>query len=217
MPVLLPLHILAGSLALLAGYLALFSAKGATLHRRSGRIFVATMLTMSLTGAWIAYVRDVPVSLIAGLLTFYFVSTAMLTVYRGGTPPWLLPMGMLFSLAISLMALQTGRAKLTTNKAEAIPMFIFGTLGMLAALGDARLLHTGVLNSPARISRHLWRMCVALWVATTSFFYGPPNRVPELIRYPDFYPIPVLTPIILMLFWLWRVRSKQIPASFSAN
>jgi hypothetical protein len=39
---LLPFHILAGILALLFGYVALYATKGATLHRRSG-IFLSLL------------------------------------------------------------------------------------------------------------------------------------------------------------------------------
>jgi hypothetical protein len=33
-------HILAGGAGLLAGYVALYAAKGVTLHRRSGMLFI---------------------------------------------------------------------------------------------------------------------------------------------------------------------------------
>ena len=36
----LPAHILAGGLALVVGYVALYATKGATLHRKSGMVFV---------------------------------------------------------------------------------------------------------------------------------------------------------------------------------
>lgn len=76
----LPLHIAAGVLALVFGYPALLAAKGGTLHRRSGLLFVLAMLTMSLTGASIAFLNGNSISLVAGLLTFYFVATALATV-----------------------------------------------------------------------------------------------------------------------------------------
>ena len=47
----MPAHILAGVLALVFGYVALYATKGATLHRRSGMLFVYAMVTMSLSGA----------------------------------------------------------------------------------------------------------------------------------------------------------------------
>jgi uncharacterized membrane protein len=78
----LPVHILAGALALVFGYVALYAAKGATLHRKSGMLFVFAMVTMSLTGALMAFLNASSVSVVAGLLTFYFVTTALLTVRR---------------------------------------------------------------------------------------------------------------------------------------
>ncbi|MGH7468863.1 MAG: hypothetical protein ACRENP_12975 [Longimicrobiales bacterium] len=51
--------ILAGGLGLVFGYAALYSAKGATLHRKSGMRFVCAMLTMALAGLIIAAVQRV--------------------------------------------------------------------------------------------------------------------------------------------------------------
>jgi hypothetical protein len=48
---LLALHLTGGSLAMASGLVALYAAKGAALHRKSGTIFAYAMLSMSLTGA----------------------------------------------------------------------------------------------------------------------------------------------------------------------
>ena len=40
------IHYVAGLLALLAGFVALFAPKGGYLHRRSGRVFVGAMVVM---------------------------------------------------------------------------------------------------------------------------------------------------------------------------
>jgi hypothetical protein len=67
-PVILPVHILAGGLALLFGYTALFAAKGATVHRKTGVLFVGAMVVMSLSGALIATLNGTDISVVAGLL-----------------------------------------------------------------------------------------------------------------------------------------------------
>jgi hypothetical protein len=51
---LLPIHIVAGGLAIILGAVALLAAKGATLHRRSGLLFVYAMLTMGISGSILA-------------------------------------------------------------------------------------------------------------------------------------------------------------------
>jgi hypothetical protein len=40
-------HIIAGTLGLLTGYVALYAAKGGTLHRKSGMLFVYTTIRAS--------------------------------------------------------------------------------------------------------------------------------------------------------------------------
>ena len=75
-------HIVAGSLGLVSGYLGLFAAKGGALHRRAGIVFVYAMFVMCLGGLTIAIVRDVAqaINVPAALLTAYLVGTALATV-----------------------------------------------------------------------------------------------------------------------------------------
>lgn len=69
----LPLHILAGGLALVFGYAASAAKKGATLHRKSGMLIVCAMVTMALTGAVVATLNGSGISVVAGLLTLYWL------------------------------------------------------------------------------------------------------------------------------------------------
>src|SRR5688500_6348864 len=76
------IHILAGSLALIFGYVALYSAKGGTVHRKSGMLFVYAMLVMAVFGTLMSLVRGVApaINVPAGLLTAYLVITALTTI-----------------------------------------------------------------------------------------------------------------------------------------
>lgn len=206
---LLPLHISAAVLALVFGYVALFAAKGSPLHRKTGMLFVSMMVVMSLSAAWIAAITTGGTNVIAGLLTFYFVATGMLTVRRAITPGWVTIVGVAVAISVGLLAFRVGVEMAEQGRPEAAPLFIFGVVAMLAAAGDTRMIRSGGIEGRARIKRHLWRMCFALWVAAASFFWGPPNRVPELIRYPLLFPIPVLAPVAVMLYWLWKMRGKR--------
>jgi uncharacterized membrane protein len=86
--VVLPIHVLAGMVALVVGYVALFAAKGATLHKRSGKIFVYAMVIMGLLGSLMATIdpKGSPTNIVAGLVTFYLVTTAMRTARRQWRP-----------------------------------------------------------------------------------------------------------------------------------
>jgi uncharacterized membrane protein len=207
---LLPVHILGGIVALLCGYVALYALKGSTLHRKSGLGFVIAMIVMSLTGALIAAVKPDRGSIVAGLLTFYFVLTGLLTVKRVPRAKQIETVAMVAAVILGVFAIWAGTWLARRGRPEAAPMFLFSATAIGAAIGDWKMLRAGAeLTGKPRIKRHLWRLCFAMWVAAASFFWGPPNRVPEIIRIPALLPIPVLTPIVVMLYWLWRMRGKR--------
>ena len=135
--------------------------------------------------------------------------TGLLTVKQ---VPWhrrIETLAMVWGFVIGLFAIWAGWWLAQRGRPEAAPMFIFSAMSIGGAIGDWKMLRAGGIKGPKRIKRHLWRMCFAMWVAAASFFWGPPNRVPELIRYPLVFPIPVLAPIAVMLYWLWRMRGKR--------
>jgi len=85
---------------------------------------------------------------------------------------------------------------------------IFGALAMSAGAGDLRMIRAGGLQGTARVKRHLWRMSVALFIASASFFLGPVRRIPEPLRLPALRLIPFLV-LATMAYWLWRYRRSR--------
>jgi hypothetical protein len=126
--------------------------------------------------------------------------------------PMILPFhilaGVLFALMVSVLAFKSAFELLSSGRPETVPCFIFGVVGLLAAAGDIRMVRARGIQGRRRIARHLWRMCFAMWVAAASFFWGPPGRVPEVIRIPELQAGAVLLPIVVMLYWLWRIRAR---------
>lgn len=210
------LHVGAGLLALVFGTLALSAPKGAWLHRKSGIVFVCAMLVMSSSGALMAALQPevVVVNVIAGVLTFYLVLTALLTVRRPVPDSHRIDTAaMLVALTAGLGSLIIGFAALgngASDTDDAAPVYVmFGAVALLATLGDVRMLRAGRLQGPRRIARHLWRMCFGLFIAAGSFFLGPPQRLPAPLRGSALRPIPVLLVLAAMVFWLARVRLAQ--------
>jgi len=156
-------HIVAGALGLLAGFVALYASKGANAHRASGSLFVYSMVTMAVLGAAMAAIwgpaasTNVP----AGLLTTYLVITGMNTVARPRSGwRWFEIALMLVALGVSLSMLSIGAgaiAKGGTGGWMAVPAFIFTTIGALGTAGDLRVLRSGPLTGGPRLARHLWR------------------------------------------------------------
>src|SRR5262249_22094399 len=84
--------------------------------------------------------------------------------------------------------------------------FFMGIVCLLAATGDLRMLLRGGVFGTQRIVRHLWRMCFGLFIATGSFFLGQPQVFPAFLRKTSLLLIPGILPLLLLIFWLCRVR-----------
>jgi uncharacterized membrane protein len=211
---LLLLHVTGGVVAIAAGFVALYAFKGAALHRGSGTIFVYAMLSMSLSGALMAAILSSvsAANILAGLLTAYLVVTGLTTV----SPPSaridrVNRAAMLGVFVLALITVGSAFAMAAAggrNRGLAIPLLLFGAVALLAGAGDLRTIRAGGVRGSSRLRRHLWRMCVALFIASASFFLGPVRRIPEPLRAPVFRLIPLLV-LVTMAFWLWRLRRRS--------
>ena len=208
---LLPIHIIAGSIAIVAGFISVFALKGARLHRKSGMVFVYSMLVLALTGAVIATVKHQTPNIIGGTLAFYMVTTAVLTVRpRDRWLRWTEAGAILIGATVGVFAIKTGFDALNTgagniNGVPAGMMFFFGVVALIAAAGDIRVMWMGSLQGAQRIARHLWRMCFSLFIASGSFFLGQAKVIPKPIRIFPLLAVLALLPLVLMLYWLARV------------
>lgn len=208
---LLPVHVAGGTIAIVSGFVALFALKGARLHRKSGMIFVYAMLVMSLSGAVIAIGREgAAMNIPVGLLTAYLVITSLLTVQPPSARSRRVEHGAMVT-AFALGTASIGSAILSAARGNAgyvFPLLMFAGLALSAGAGDRRMIRAGALQGRARLKRHLWRMCVGLFIASASFFLGPVRRIPEPLRMPALRLIPLVA-LLTMVFWLWRLRRNR--------
>lgn len=215
------LHIIAGVTGLISGAVALSALKGAKLHRQSGMLFVYAMLVMSASGALMAALKPQRLSMVGGLLAIYLVITALLTVRRPVQGAcWTDAGAMLVALMVGIAGFKFGLEALNspTGTIDGIPSaigFMHGAVALLAMLGDVRMMLGRRIQRTHRIARHLWRMCFALWIATGSFFLGQTQMFPETLRIPALLAIPAFLPLLLMSYWLWRVRIKRTPGAMA--
>ena len=215
MKMLLVIHVAGATLGLLSGMTSLFSRKGGPVHRRSGRVFVVSMLTMCAAAIVLAALNAQPINLVAGTLTAYLVATAMITVRPAADP------GRTLERALMVAAFCAGLAAVALGLRQGggvrIPLFLFGLLGVLGSIGDFKALRAGRLATAPRLARHLWRMSVALLIATASFFLGPRGRVravlPDALVTTPLLVLPELLVLAALFVWLWRVKRPARIAS----
>jgi hypothetical protein len=210
------LHVAAGVLGLVSGFVALYAAKGASLHRRSGMLFVYAMLPMALFGMVLALgLRKAPaINIPAGLLTSYLVVTALTTVRPLAVGArWLHLGGLLVALGIGVTMLTFGLEAVANggrrNGMPAFPFFMFAFFGVLGSAGDVRMMWAGPPRGGSRLARHLWRMSVALFIAALSFSVQAAKMLPKSMRSPALIALPMVIVLGTMLYWLWRVRVRQ--------
>jgi hypothetical protein len=211
-PILL-LHIWSAILGLVFGYTALFLRKGSRPHRWTGNVFFVSMLIMSSSGAYMAvFVKPNMGNVFGGVLTFYLVATGWLTVIRKEREAGLVEFALLlvaFAQGISGLLFGWEAASSATGLKDGYPApmyFVFGCFALLFAASDVRMFVRGGVSGAQRIGRHLWRMCFALLIAALSFFLGKQQHFPEAIRHSPILNAPILLVVVMMIFWLIRVR-----------
>ena len=199
-------------MGLVSGAAAMAFRKGERLHRAAGAVFFVAMLTMSGIGAAVApfLPKDQAPNTLAGVITFYLVATGWATVRRKAGAVGVFEVG---AFLAALCAAAAGAAWVWVNAHTAGvahgpgdgAISIFAAVAALAAAFDLRVILRGGVSGASRIARHLWRMCVALFIAAGSFA-GQPKAIPEFLRGSPVLFLPMIAVLGLMIFWLVRVR-----------
>ena len=207
-------HISMGSLAILSGAVSMIARKGSVPHRRSGNVFFVSMLIMAATGTYLSIVIPPPNfgNVLGGSMAFYLTLTAWVTVWRTPGKTGALEVGaallgltlVVTDVALGLRALSSPTGRL--NGYSPVLFFSFAAVAGLGTMLDARMLARGGLTGAARTTRHLWRMCAAMFMATASFFLGQAKLFPPAVRQSGVLTVPVLLVIGALLYWLIRVR-----------
>jgi uncharacterized membrane protein len=220
---LLPIHIVAGGLAIVLGAVALIVKKGGTIHRRSGMLFVYAMVVMGVTASILELLKSsAATSVIAPLMSVYLVGTALTTVRPASrwtrvinVAALTVAVGLAFVLivggvkGVNSPGLSSGGVPFRTI---GVMSFILAAVLLLSATGDVRIMRSGMPRGGPRLARHLWRMCFALFIAAGSFF-SIRERVAKILPEPfttgPMRALPILLLFGAMFYWLWRVRARR--------
>jgi hypothetical protein len=222
--VLLIPHIAAGIIAVLAGFLSVGVRKGGRLHRLAGTCFFGSMLVLGVTASILEPFRTPePGSPIGGIIVCYFVATSWMTARRrDGRPGWFERFACAAVLMLAALAIVAGLNGATPQPGGALAV---GVICLLAGLLDLNFIVRGKLSGAQRIARHAWRMCVAFFIATGSFFLGQQDVLPKAVQGSPILFVLAFAPFAIMLFWLVRLRfakmvgklSLRVPPARAAN
>ncbi len=215
MTIVMVAHALIGSVTVGSGTMALLLRKGSAAHKSAGRWFVGSMLLMGLVvaaGVWSAPGSISSLGILFTVFILYLVTSAWLAVRHSQARPARLDIAAPWvALSISVVNLMLGLDALRSPGAgENLPpvnaWFFFSALAFIAMLLDVNNLRVGGVRGRHRIVRHVWRMCCALFFATSTLFTGPGSIVfPESVRGNPVLMIPQLLVIVLALYWIYRL------------
>ena len=206
------LHISAGTVGLLSGTVSMSFRKGSRGHRAAGNVFFVSMLCVAAMGTYMAIVKAQPTNVGGGLLTFYLVTTAWVTARRRqpgtGVFDWIaLPFPLTVGTGMWTYGFEAANSPTGSIAGVPAPMyFLLGTVAFIAAAGDIRMIVRGGISGTQRLARHLWRMCFGLFIASASIFIARPRLFPAILSSTNVLLILGILPLILMIFWLYRVR-----------
>lgn len=219
--ILLYLHIGGGAVGMMSGPIAILSRKGHRLHRAAGKVFFVSMLTCYTVGTAVApfLAEGQRPNFVAGVLALYL----LLTSWRAATRR-VLSIGPLdyAGLAVAVLVGASGAlfmyqganhpsGTVDGSPPDAFVIFVF--VGVIAALEDLHLILRRSITEIARLSRHLWRMCMSLFIASGSFFFGQEQLLPDWVRGTLLQDIPVFFPLVAIVIWLVLVRvNRKKPA-----
>lgn len=210
------IHIAGGSIAIVAGALAVAARKGGRVHASSGTWFAVSMLVLGVNAAILAQAKGDGGLGLGGILTCYFVATSWVTARRrdGTTGTFEIVACALAIGAAAAMAWFGFTSTVSPTPVGRGPVYALAGMCLLAGLGDLRTIVRRKLTPAQRLSRHLWRMCFAFFIATGSFFLGQQDVMPEALRGSPILFVLAFAPFAVMLFWLVRLRfAKAIARS----
>jgi len=133
------------------------------------------MLSLGASGAYPGFMKHEMLNGLMGVLAFYLSATAWSTARRRDGEAGVFHLdALMLPLAVAAVLAIYGveAANSQTGSKEGFPAaayFIFGSVALLSAVGDIRMLLRGGVFGAHRIPRHLWRMCFALFIAAVSY------------------------------------------------
>ena len=205
MGILLSIHILAGTIALLCAALAVSSEKGKKFHVLSGRTYFWSMVGIFLTAIPMSIINSNIFLFLIAIFSFYLAFAGMRFAKNrksiATTIDW---------IAVSLMILSgLGMWALSiiyfiNDNSQYITLLVFGFIALALGYGDYRSHKNKAATGKERIAKHLTNMMAGTIAVITAVLVVNVNIEPIWIWW--LLPTAVITPIIF--YWNKKTLSS---------
>ena len=159
MQILLPIHILGGTIALLSAIMAILSEKGKKLHALSGRTYFWSMVVIFLTATAMSIITSNIFLFLIGFFSFYLAFAGMrFARNRKGiatTSDWI-AVGLMILSGVGMWTLAA--ILFMNNNSMYIPLLVFGGFAIVLGYGDFKSHKNKTAIGKERIGKHLQNM-----------------------------------------------------------
>jgi uncharacterized membrane protein len=154
-------HILAGSLSLLAGAIAIASKKGQKVHRLNGKIYFWAMITVVATALFISIFKDIQFLLLIAIFSLYMTYTGYRIIKSKNRTPNII------DWALAIAALATIIFMFITMN---VILLVFGViLGTFVVPDILRFLNLIKIPKAYHLTLHIGRMMGSFIATFTAF------------------------------------------------
>lgn len=194
--VMLWVHIMAGTLALVGGLVAIMTRKGARLHRRSGIVYVLCMIVVGVTALVMSIIRPNPFLFAVAIFSAAMALSGWLPA-RGDNLQLSKMVGIASIVAATLLGV-VGMWWVIAGDVFGITAIVFGLISARFGWQDVR--RTTERNRQQRIIAHVSAMGGAFIATVSAISAVNLDMLPPLVRW--LWPTIIGTPLIF-----WGIRS----------
>ena len=200
--IIITIHILAGTIALLCAALAVSSKKGKRLHVLSGRAYFWSMATIFLTAIPMSIISSNIFLFLIAIFSFYLAFAGMrFARNRKGIATSLDWIAVSLMILSGLGMLILAAIYFLNSNTQYIVLLVFGFLSITLGYADFRSYKNNSATGKERISRHLSNMMGGTIAVITAVVVVNPPFEPEWVWW--VLPTALITPVI---FW-WNKKT----------
>ena len=201
MGILLSIHILAGSVALVSAALALSSEKGKKFHILIGKAYFWSMAIIFLTALPLSTITSNVFLFLITIFSFYLAFSGMrFAKNRKGVPTRIDLIAVNFMLLSGVGMWILAIIFFIDNNSQYITLIVFGFLALFLGYGDFQTFKNQTAIGKERIAKHLTNMMGATIAVVTAVLVVNPPANPEWVWW--ILPTFLITPVI---FW-WNKK-----------
>ena len=198
------IHATLGSIAFIAGFIAIITKKGGNAHKKSGIVFYYSMLAAALSALVIAVLpkHESPFLFTIGVFSSYFIITGYRALRFKKSN-----ISLTLDKLIAVFMILTGIVMIVypfiyTGKLN-IVLTIFGTIGIIFATRDLMLFKNAKKLRKGWLKMHIGKMLGGYISAVTAFIV-----VNQFIPGIAGWLVPSVFGVAYMNYWFWKLRKK---------